>query len=136
MQNDPRHHFLTKIQLGKNITWNYNELGNGKGTMDGIGRTAENLVIKKVKSNHCIIDSPLQFAQNVNKICESTASLNMITVSIFYLLEQLEGVKDEKPNPDTVQRHKTIRRMNISCFSIDFFPLKFRYRPLLHPMVW
>ena len=56
-----------KIQLGKYTTWHYNELGHGKGTYHGTGRTAKNLVFKKVKSGHCIIDSPLQFAQYAKK---------------------------------------------------------------------
>ena len=35
-------HFLTKIQLEKNITWFYNERGHGKGPVDGIVGTVKN----------------------------------------------------------------------------------------------
>ena len=34
-------HFLTKIQLEKNITWFYNERGHGKGPVDGIVGTVK-----------------------------------------------------------------------------------------------
>ena len=50
-------HFLTKIQLEKNITCNYNERAHGKGPMNGIGGIVKNLVIREGKSGHCITGS-------------------------------------------------------------------------------
>ena len=52
-------HFLTKIQLEKNITWHYNERGHGKDPMNGIEGTLKGLVFEKVKSGSCIIGAPL-----------------------------------------------------------------------------
>ena len=99
-------HFLSKIQLGKNITWHYNGGGHGNGLIDGIRGTVKYLVLKKVRSGHCIIDSPLQFAQYANEICESITSLYM---SVDYLLEELEDVKNAKPIPDTLQVYKAVK---------------------------
>ena len=113
-------HFLIKTQLEKNITWHYSERGCGKGPMDGIGGTVKNLVFKKVKSGHCIIDTPLQFAQHANETCESITSLHM---SVEHLLEVPEDVKNAMSVPDTLQVYKAIRSMDISCFAIDFFRL-------------
>ena len=50
-------HFLTKTLLEKNTAWHYDGPRHGKSPMDGIGGTMKNLVFKKVKSGHCIIDT-------------------------------------------------------------------------------
>ena len=50
---------LTKIHLEKNIAWHYKS--HGKSLMDGVGGTVKNLVFKKIKSGHCIIDAPLEY---------------------------------------------------------------------------
>ena len=42
---------------------------------------------------------------------------------VDHLLKEQEDVKNAKPIPDTLQIHKAIRRMNISCFAMDFFCL-------------
>ena len=39
------------------------------------------------------------------------------------LLEEPEDAENVKPIPDTLQVHKAIRRMDIRCFSVDFFRL-------------
>ena len=44
----------------------YYEGDHGKDLMDGIGGDKKNAVFKKVKSGHCIIDSPLQFVRYAN----------------------------------------------------------------------
>ena len=44
-------------------------------------------------------------------------------MSVNHLLEEPEDVKNAKPIPDTLQVHKAIRSVDISCFSIDFFLL-------------
>ena len=44
-------------------------------------------------------------------------------MSIDDLLEEPEDAENVKPIPDTLQVHKAIRRMDIRCFSIDFFRL-------------
>ena len=44
-------------------------------------------------------------------------------MSVDHLLEEPEDVKNAKPIPDTLQVHKGIRRMDVSCFAIDFFCL-------------
>ena len=75
-------------------------------------------MFNKVNSGDCVIDTPLQFAQYANKICESITSLY---VSVDHLLEEPEDVKNAKPIPDTIQVRKAIRRMNVSCFAVDLF---------------
>ena len=44
-------------------------------------------------------------------------------MSVDYLFEEPEDVKNAKPIPDTFQVHKAIRCMDISCFAIAFFRL-------------
>ena len=44
-------------------------------------------------------------------------------MSVDRLLEEPEDVKYVKPIPDTPKVHKSIIRMDISCFAIDFFRL-------------
>ena len=56
-------HFLTKIQLEKNIVWHDNERGYGKVPMDIVVGTVKNLVFKKLKSVHCIIDTVFPICQ-------------------------------------------------------------------------
>ena len=42
-------------------------------------------------------------------------------MSVDHLLEESEDVKNAKPMSDTIQVHKAIRCMDISCFAINFF---------------
>ena len=56
-------------------------------------------------------------------------------MSVDHLLEKPEDVKNAKPIPATLQVHQAIRRMDINCFTIDFFSFKFRCRPLPHSLV-
>ena len=50
-------------------------------------------------------------------------------MSVDHLLEEPEDVKNAKTIPDTLQVHKAIRRMHISCFAIDFFCLSLDVDP-------
>ena len=92
---------MTKIQLGKNITRHYNEHNHGKSQMDGNEGTVKNPVFKRVKYSHCIIDSPLQFAQYTNEICESITSLYM---SVDDKLEEPEVEFECRPLPHPIVR--------------------------------
>ena len=42
-------------------------------------------------------------------------------MNVDHLLEEPEDVKNAKLMSDTIQVHKAIRRMDISCFAINFF---------------
>ena len=44
-------------------------------------------------------------------------------MSVDHLLEEPEYVKNVKPIPDAPKVHRSIIRMDISCFAIDFFRL-------------
>ena len=52
--------FLSKTQLGKNITWHYNEGGRGKGPTDGIGGLVENLVRALTRTYRGRLTAPSQ----------------------------------------------------------------------------
>ena len=69
-------HFLTKIQLEKNIVWHDNERGYGKVPMDIVVGTVKNLVFKKLKSVHCIIDT-------VSPICQQNLWLHYFIINDY-----------------------------------------------------
>ena len=50
-------------------------------------------------------------------------------MNVDHLLEESEDVKNAKPMSDAIQVHKAIRRMDISCFAINFFRLSSGVEP-------
>ena len=49
------------------LEWNYNDTHHGKGLTDSICRTAKNIVLRQVKSNKIVINSPTEFYDAENK---------------------------------------------------------------------
>ena len=50
---------------GIKLSWFNNEKSHGKGPMDGVGETVNNVVFQKVKSRFLTIHSPFEFYQAV-----------------------------------------------------------------------
>ena len=59
---------MTHFNPDYTIQWYYNERHYGKGPMDGVGGTVENMIFQYVKSKKCVIIGTKDFAEYANKI--------------------------------------------------------------------
>ena len=62
-----RSHFVLKLLAGtvlpdKSLLWFHNKRHHGKGLMDAIGVTVQNVIFRKVKSGQVAVYSPLEFS--------------------------------------------------------------------------
>ena len=74
-----------------NLSWFYNELHHGKGTMDGIGGTQKNAVYRDVKSGKAIINDVKEYMSSDDVIVEQ------------------EEIKTASKIPETLKIHKFVR---------------------------
>ena len=89
--------------------WFYNERHHGKGPMDGVGGTANNVVFRDAMPGKCRINSPKELADYGDKRTEFVITVYLPECELF--VEPNEVAKAPKI-PQTLQVHKVIRHMS------------------------
>ena len=87
----------------------YNERHHGKGPMDGVCGTVENVIFRKVKSGKVVIYSPEEFAEDVKKFVPA--------IHAVYLPESENmikpvGIESARKIKDTLKIHKFERKVD------------------------
>ncbi|XP_066916722.1 uncharacterized protein [Clytia hemisphaerica] len=100
---------LPKLHPDKLIEWHYNEPSHGKGPMDGVGETIKNKVFREVKSLRIVVNSPRDFADHANRLCESVTTVYLPKSDFF---EEPQEIGEAPYINGTLTIHKTIRKVN------------------------
>ena len=111
---------LSTYRLDLLIDWHYNEAHHGKGPMDGIGRSIENVVFRHVKSERIIINSVKEFSEAANQFCPSITTLFQRSDAI---LSESIDIEEAPIIPGTLKIHN-LKRSNQTAtreVKIDFF---------------
>ena len=109
-----------RIYQSVKINWYYNERHHGKGPMDGVGGTIQNIVYHDVMSNKCVINNAKAFAQYANGLVNGISS---IYLSESELLVKSEQVSMALKIPENFTIHKLSREFDERVCFIKFFSL-------------
>ena len=108
-----RSRFVFKLLAGINssikLTWCYNERHHGKGPMDGIGGTIKNCVYRDVMSGKCVINTPKEFADHVEKSVKGVTSLYLPVEDV---LVEPDDIEVSPKIPETLQVHLVKRHFD------------------------
>ena len=110
----------------------YNEKSYGKGSMDGVAWTVENVVFRKVKSGFLTIDSPFEFYQAVKNY---VPAIKCVYVSNEDIFEEPENMEQESiPIRETLKSHKIERSEMKGIYGLKYFYLAEDEKPFF--MQW
>lgn len=108
--------------------WNYNEVHNEKGPMDGIGGNIKNVEFCQVKSRKLVINSQTEFCDTVNKFVTTIKCLYQPEAS---LIEEPHDIENALVIPNTLQIHRLIREIEEDVnATISFFNLSYDVDPV------
>ena len=101
------------------LEWNYNEAHQGKGPIDGIGRTVKNVVFRQVKSGRVIINSAEEFSVAANRFVPPIATLFQKEKDLLY---EPGNINQSPSIVATLQIHKFVRSSTVEGGTIiDFY---------------
>ena len=118
---------LTYFDKVTDVEWHYNKSHNGKGFMDGVGGGAvKNLVFRKVKSGHIVIDSPKAFLDHASQLVPLIMSLYFPVEEIIEDPEEIARVLAISSTLKIIRKYNSrticyLRFFNLSDQSIPTF---------------
>ena len=69
--------------LGKELSWYYNERHHGKGPINGVGGPVKNVIFRKVKSGHVLINTLKEFAEAAMRFVPNVSTLYLPNKNIM-----------------------------------------------------
>lgn len=117
---------LTKMFVGKEIIWNYNERHHGKGPMDGLGGTVKNVIYRKVMSNMVTINNPKEFASSIEKFLPTIATVYLPSSNIQ---DEPEGTAEAPSIKGTLKIRVIKRVIQEGVIHLQFFELADEVKP-------
>ena len=111
---------ISRMFLEKALSWFYNERHHGKGRVDGAGGIIENLIFRKVKFGHVIVNTSSEFTDAAINIF---AIISMVYMPANRIISEPEGIKSAPFTRRTSKIQKIVRMLKIGQTYSKIFEL-------------